>query len=356
VVSAISYTLGANLEQLVLTGAAISGNGNGLANVISGNAAANILRGNGGNDVLDGRAGNDAMIGGAGDDTYVVNSGGDSVTEAPGGGTDLVRSSVSFDLRSVAEVENLTLIGTGNIAGTGTNLGNVIRGNRGNNTLNGLLGNDLIDGGPGIDTMAGGDGDDVFIVDNAGDLIVEDFGSGIDLVRSFVSFDLSAFAEVENLTLLGSADINATGNGTTNDLTGNSGNNVLNGGGSPDILSGGPGNDILIGGVGVDNVQGDAGADIYRYNTVDEGGDVITFVQADGDRIRFQFDADATTPTIKEPFTFIGTAPFSAPGQIRFEFIGNITVVFVNIDNDTDFETNNLISGQITLTENDFVL
>lgn len=59
--SAGSYTLGANLENLVLTGtAAINGNGNSLSNRLTGNAANNTLNGGGGADTLVGE-GHDAL-------------------------------------------------------------------------------------------------------------------------------------------------------------------------------------------------------------------------------------------------------------------------------------------------------
>ena len=67
-----------------------------LFNFLTGNAAANRL---------DGGAGADIMTGGAGNDTYVVDNAGDVVTEAAGGGTDTVESSITFTLG--AEVENL---------------------------------------------------------------------------------------------------------------------------------------------------------------------------------------------------------------------------------------------------------
>ena len=193
--SVVSYALGQNLENLSLTGsAAINGGGNTLNNVITGNAAANTLSGGDGNDqlvgglgadtldggigndILNGGAGNDVMRGGAGNDSYTVNANStlDQVDEAttPGsgidaGGVDTINSSISYLLTSVSFVENLTLTGTANIAGTGTNTANTITGNAGNNALAGAGGNDVLKGGLGNDVLTGGAGVDSFVFNTA---------------------------------------------------------------------------------------------------------------------------------------------------------------------------------------------
>ena len=76
--SSVSFTLGANLEKLVLTGSGtLNGTGNGAANVITGNAGNNRLSGAAGNDRLDGAGGNDTLDGGTGADSLTGGSGRD---------------------------------------------------------------------------------------------------------------------------------------------------------------------------------------------------------------------------------------------------------------------------------------
>ena len=247
--SAVTFTLGANLENLTLTGtAAINGSGNELNNTLTGNTADNVL---------DGGLGNDTMVGGTGNDTYVVDSATDVVTEAASAGTDTVLSSITLTL--AGNVENLTLTGTSAINGTGNTLNNVLRGNAANNTLS---------GGTGLDSMIGGAGDDTYVVDATGDTVTELAAEGVDLVQSLVTYTLAA--NVENLALTGTATINGIGNTLDNLLTGNSANNTLTGGAGNDTLDGGTGNDTMVGG---------AGDDFYVLNVAT---DVVTELANEG--------------------------------------------------------------------------
>ena len=132
----LSYTLGANVENLILTG---TGNFNG-----TGNGDVNTITGNAGNNTLDGGAGADIMAGGLGDDTYVVDNVGDVVNDYSGAGNDTILASVSYTL-SGRYVETLQLTGSANINAIGNAQDNRLVSNAGNNSLT---------GGTGADTFA----------------------------------------------------------------------------------------------------------------------------------------------------------------------------------------------------------
>ncbi|WP_448875167.1 calcium-binding protein [Desulfobulbus propionicus] len=81
VVASVSWTLGTNLEHLILTNTtAINGTGNTLANKLTGNAANNTLKALSGNDLLSGNGGTDKLDGGSGNDTLNGGTGNDTLT------------------------------------------------------------------------------------------------------------------------------------------------------------------------------------------------------------------------------------------------------------------------------------
>ena len=262
----VAYTLGAEVEALVLTGTAHQGTGNAGANSLTGNAGNDTLLGDAGNDTLlgqggadrlDGGIGADSMAGGTGNDTYVVDEAGDLVSEASGEGSDTVEASVDTVLAE--NVEALVLVGSAHHA----------TGNAAANLLQGGSGADVLDGAGGADTMAGGGGDDTYLVDATGDVVQEAVGGGADTVVA--SADHTLAAEVEDL-LLAAAGLRGTGNAGDNHLTASAGDNTLAGAGGADTLTGAAGNDSLDGGTGADSMVGGDGDDSY---VVDDSGDAV---------------------------------------------------------------------------------
>ena len=312
VLSSVSYSLSANVEYLVLNqgaSSALNATGNVLDNALIGNEFNNVLNGLAGNDYLSGGIGNDTMVGGSGDDIYVVDSAGDVVTEALNEGIELVQASVAWTLG--ANVENLMLIGTAAIDGTGNALNNTLIGNGGNNVLTGGAGVDYLyggagfdtlDGGAGIDTLVGGADQDGYLVDDIGDVVTESFNEGLDYVLSSVSYSLSANVEYLVLNQGASSALNATGNVLDNALIGNEFNNVLNGLAGNDYLSGGIGNDTMVGG---------SGDDIY---VVDSAGDVVTEALNEGIEL-VQASVAWTLGANVENLMLIGSAGLSGTGN-----------------------------------------
>lgn len=127
----------------------------------------------------------------------------------------------------------------------------------------------------GADTLAGGVGDDTYVIDSIGDVVTENASEGMDLVQSSISYTLSA--NVENLTLTGSAVINGTGNVLNNAIIGNTGANNLFGGDGTDTLLGGDGNDTLEGGLGNDVLTGGVGRLCAVGTCREEGGAGLAF-------------------------------------------------------------------------------
>jgi Ca2+-binding RTX toxin-like protein len=161
------------------------GAGNKSTN-ITGDGSNNTLTGGAGNDTIDGLAGLDRLIGLGGNDTYIVDNIGDVIIESNLSGIDTVNASINYSIG--ANVENLTLTGSGNINGTGNSENNTITGNSGNNTL---------DGGAGTDTLIGGTGNDTYVVDNTGDVVTELSGEGTDTVNASINYSLKCVYKLQ---------------------------------------------------------------------------------------------------------------------------------------------------------------
>ncbi|TRW92845.1 calcium-binding protein [Paracoccus sp. M683] len=261
----------------------------------------NRITGGAGRDVLYGTSGVDTLTGGAGNDVYHVTLG-DLVVETTDGGIDTVHSAFSRAIE--ANIENLTLTGSGHINGNGNVLANLLVGNAGNNVLN---------GGIGADTMRGGSGNDTYVVDNLGDVVSEGWNAGNDRVLSSVSYTLGA--HVENLTLTGLAHLNGTGNALANQILGNAGNNILNGGVGADTMQGGAGNDTYI----VDNI----------------GDRVVEGLNGGVDRV--QSSVSFTLGANVENMTLTGMAHINGTGNVLAnQIIGNAgnNLIFAGLGND----------------------
>jgi len=254
--------------------------GLGGADSLSGGKGVDTLSGGNGNDTLDGGVGADVLYGGAGDDTYHVERRTDSTVELDGEGNDTVISPIAWTL--AAYVDNLVLTGTA-LAGDGNDIANIITGNDLNNALRGRdgadtliggLGKDTLRGDSGADSMDGGGGDDTYFVDDAGDVITEALDQGYDTVNSQLSYQLAA--NIEELRLQGTDDLDGSGNDLANRIRGNDGANLLEGAENNDTLFGGAGADTLAGGIGNDRLTGSSQGDVFLFAAVNAGNDVIT--------------------------------------------------------------------------------
>ncbi|MCP5074367.1 MAG: calcium-binding protein, partial [Rhodobacteraceae bacterium] len=235
---------------------------------------------------------------------------------------------------------------------------------------------------------------------------IEVASQGTDTVQSTVNFTLGD--NFENLTLIGSGNLDGYGNGESNVLTGNSGNNVMNGLGSADTLFGGAGDDRVNGGNGIDNLFGGEGDDKLRGQKgfdvlkAEAGNDSISGGQGDDnllggddndilkggmgkDKLYGGDDADvflytkaahskndSTADTIKDfelgldtidlvgvaagTLTFIGSGAFSGTqGEVQVTGATNSTVL-VDVDGDGTADMKISVIGVTGLGDADFVL
>ncbi|MRD49150.1 hypothetical protein GHT07_17885 [Caenimonas koreensis DSM 17982] len=315
-----SYTLPANVENLVMLKDALNGTGNGLDNRITGDALSNTILGLAGNDTLTGGGGNDTLDGGQGNDVAVFpgafslysiavdNATGDLFVTGPAGVTRLhAVELLQFDDRSFSvqqgtvapeflgggEADDLIRGRDGNDTVEGGGGDDALYGDEGTDSLLGDSGDDLLDGGTGADSMTGGTGDDTYIVDSAGDVVTESEsaaltrpkdpttlnpGGGIDTVVASINYTLGSF--IENLVLAqGASPLAGTGNALANQLTGNDGNNTLSGGLGDDRIEGGGGIDTAVFAYPQNQYSRVSGDGYILLSAHDEGRDTLTGVE-----------------------------------------------------------------------------
>jgi Ca2+-binding RTX toxin-like protein len=181
-----------------------------------------VLSGLAGNDMLFGGSGNDTLIGGPGADTMLGGAGSDTAdySSSPAG----VTVNLASGLGAGGDAQGDILGGIENLIGSAQA--------------------DTLTGDSNANVMTGGAGNDTYVVDRAGDMVIENAGEGTDTVLSTAHYALPT--NVENLTLLGAADLQGYGNSAPNTVTGNAGSNLLDGRGGADVMLGGAGNDVYF--------------------------------------------------------------------------------------------------------------
>lgn len=268
--ASITYALGANIENLTLTGGdAINGTGNALGNAIIGNNSANqlfggaggdTLTGNGGNDLLDGGSGVDTLSGGDGNDT-VIGGEGDDTIDVGGGFNTLIYNSTNFgnDIVNSFDTDggaatNQDKIDLSALGITAANLATRV-----------------------VESTIGGAGNTLLTIRDAalntiGTIRINNVTNAqIDVsdytLATGTTNTINGLDTAQTTAGTAAADlINANGGNDTVNAAG--GNDVVNGGEGADILNGGDGNDTLSGGIGANTgaFRDEFGAASYTNN------------------------------------------------------------------------------------------
>ncbi|MBD2693563.1 beta strand repeat-containing protein [Anabaena catenula] len=201
--------------------------------------------------------------------------------------TDTLQSSTTVTLP--AGVENLQLIGTAAINGTGNTANNILTGNIANNILAGGDGNDIyrftattVLGSDTIqETATGG----IDTIDFTGTTAATTLNLGLTTIQTVVTTNLSLKLSANNVmenVIGGNGADNFTGNVLDNSLMGGLGNDNLRGGDGADSLTGSAGNDILAGNAGNDKLIYSSGK---VFTATDIGLDTILDFTVGSDKI-----------------------------------------------------------------------
>jgi Ca2+-binding RTX toxin-like protein len=240
-----------------------------------------------------------------------------------------------------------------------------VYGSQGADTIVGGDGSDFLNGMEGNDSITAGAGDDG-IQENTGNDTV-DGGDGIDAITYFVGGPANVIVTDTTWQNLTTGEFDTFSNiefhFTTNRLAPAS-NDTMNGaaatiqlsfhgGAGDDLLTGGSNIDIIEGDVGSDTVAGGAGDDIFDFDYIDEIDDDVVTDFAVGDRLDFngirslflQGDPEGVN------LSFLGQGAFTnVAGQYRYEWVGDTTVVYFDVDGD------GAADRQVTVSNNRFTL
>lgn len=360
-----------------------------------------IVGGDGDDRIYD-NGGNDLVEAGNGDDFCLVGAGSNRINGGPGedritfvsrgamvldvatglathaGGTtvftgfEVYQGSGRDDvLRGSAAAETISgASGCDLIAGRGGN--DVLDGERGDDVLKGGGGNDRLLARYGDDRLNGGTGDDTLVPTHTPGTWLLAGGPGTDLLDlGFIRNETTVRLAEGTFARIGSSAVhtlqgieNVRGSAFADGIRGDDQGNVLFSVDGNDLLDGAGGDDRVRGGDGTDALFGGAGADRFVFKTVlDSAGDHVTsdligdFSQAEGDRIVLKtIDAILDTPGVNEAFTYIGSAEFSAAGQVRWFQQGGNTFVALNTSGPGGNDMVIRLSGVIALTTEDFLL
>ena len=149
-----------------------------------------------------------------------------------------------------------------------------------------------------VTTQQGDDKDTSLVVDSPDDTVTD--AGGNDTLNAAVDSTLPS--GVENLRMLGSGPLRATGNDLSNTMHGNSADNVMDGAAGDDTLAGGQGRDTLTGGAGHDRfvLDGQLNGDVDTITDFTPGQDRISLpVATFGGLSGAWFTTDAVSATTR---------------------------------------------------------
>ena len=220
-----------------ITGQTITGSGR--VDVLRGSTGSDNINAGAGNDAIHGNTGSDTIDGGAGTDTYhttglvgasiegagtgtstgvVINLGSTALSNAnvlanstqdlSGSLTSVAAGQIAYlfngsaptnstVVKSIINVENITLAANGKNYVVGSDGANSIVGSTGTDYINGGAGNDTIDGGAGVDTIVGGTGADTIVLHSG--------AANNDSITFVAADDVLAFAAIAGDMVVGTA-------------------------------------------------------------------------------------------------------------------------------------------------------